>query len=690
MSPNRLINEKSPYLRQHAFNPVDWYPWCEEAFERARLEDKPIFLSIGYSTCHWCHVMEKESFEDEEIAEILNRFFISIKVDREERPDIDSIYMKSCYLFQDRGGWPLSVFMTADKKPFFVDTYIPKDDMYGKLGFKNILLRISELWNKNREKITEVSHGVTEALKKFLNKSEAETELSEMTIHKAFEGLRIVYDIQFGGFGKAPKFPLSLNMLFLHRYFYRYKDKSALLISLETLKKMRMGGIYDHIGFGFHRYSTDRQWIVPHFEKMLYDNALLMLAYTEAYQISKNDFFKRVVEEIATYLKRDMYSHEGAFYSAEDADSEGKEGEFYLWTYNQIENTLSKAEFEFFRRLYPITAEGNYCEEATGKRKGKNILYLNNSLEELAEALKTEINELTERIESIRKKLFTIRQKRAKPLRDEKILTDWNALAIVAFCRAGVGFENKEYIETAQKAIEFILSKMFDKEGRLLHRYFEGEASIYGYLEDYAYLIWALMELYFATLESLYLLKAINLCEFVIENFRDKKRGGFYSIADYAEVVIDRTKEIYDGVTPSGNSVMIYNLIRLARLTGKNQYEKLAIDTLKVFFTEIDKVPSNYIFSALSLDLIFKGTEKLAVVTENITEDDKEFIRKLQKQFLPSFLPLLKDVINENISEEIKKLKTLEGKTTYFLCKNYSCEPPTTDKTAIESAIISA
>jgi uncharacterized protein YyaL (SSP411 family) len=690
MSPNRLINEKSPYLRQHAFNPVDWYPWCEEAFEKAKLENKPIFLSIGYSTCHWCHVMEKESFENEEIAEILNRFFISIKVDREERPDIDSIYMKSCYLFQDRGGWPLSVFMTADKKPFFVDTYIPRDDMYGKLGFKNVLLRISELWNKNREKITEVSQGATEALKKFLNKSEAETELSEMTIHKAFEGLRIVYDIQFGGFGKAPKFPLPLNMLFLHRYFYRYKDKIALQISLETLKKMRMGGIYDHIGFGFHRYSTDRQWIIPHFEKMLYDNALLMLAYTEAYQITRDEFFKRVTEEIATYLKRDMYSPEGAFYSAEDADSEGKEGEFYLWTYNQIENTLSKAEFELFKRLYPITTEGNYCEEATGKRKGKNILYLNNSLEELAEALKTEINELTERIESIRKKLFTIRQKRAKPLRDEKILTDWNALAIVAFCRAGVGFENKEYIETAQKAIEFILSKMFDKEGRLLHRYFEGEASIYGYLEDYAYLIWALMELYFATLESLYLLKAINLCEFVIENFRDKKRGGFYSIADYAEVVIERTKEIYDGVTPSGNSVMIYNLIRLARLIGKNQYEKLAIDTLKVFSSEIDKVPSNYIFSALPLDLIFKGTEKLAVVTENITEDDKEFLRKLQKQFLPSFLPLLKDFINESISEEIKKLKTLEGKTTYFLCKNYSCEPPTTDKTAIENAIISA
>ncbi len=690
MNPNRLIYEKSPYLRQHAYNPVNWYPWCQEAFEIARKENKPIFLSIGYSTCHWCHVMEKESFEDEEIAEILNRFFISIKVDREERPDIDSIYMKVCYLFQNRGGWPLTILMTADKKPFFADTYIPKEDLYGKIGLKKLLLRIVDLWENNSDKIREVSEGITESLKKIVSKSNEKSELSETTIHKSYEGLRIVFDKDYGGFGKSPKFPLPLNLLFLHRYFYRYKNKNALDMALHTLKKMRLGGIYDHLGYGFHRYSTDREWILPHFEKMLYDNALLMLSYTEAFQITKDNFFKTVAEEIATYLLRDMYSPEGAFYSAEDADSEGKEGEFYLWTYYEIENTLKEEEFNAVKIIYSLSKEGNFYEEATRQKNGKNIIFMEKSLEALSEDLKIGKEELLNTIESIKYKLFNKRQSRVKPARDEKILTDWNSLVIVAFCKAGIVFEKAEYIDIAEKCMSFLLKNMFDNSGKLLHRFAEGEASIYGYLEDYACIIWALIELYFATFKKEYLLKALELTDFTIEHFMDKENGGFYHTADYAEIVIERIKEIYDGVVPSGNSLMAYNFLRLSRLTQKRDYEQLANKMLYFFSKDIEKIPASHIFSIISLDLIVNGNMELIAIPKDSKEDEIKFLRSLQREFVPDLLPMIKDSFMESNFYWIKSFAKIEGNSTYYLCKNFSCQSPITDRFKLMDFILNS
>ncbi|MDW7998947.1 MAG: thioredoxin domain-containing protein [Thermodesulfovibrio sp.] len=689
MSPNRLINEKSPYLRAHASNPVDWYPWCDEAFEKAKRENKPIFLSIGYSSCHWCHVMEKESFEDQEIAEILNRHFIPIKVDREERPDIDSIYMKVCYLFQNRGGWPLTIFMMPDKKPFFADTYIPKEDFYGKIGLKKLLLRVIELWENNKDKIKEASLGITEALKNMINRKSDKKELLEDMIHKAYEELSSIFDEKYKGFGKSPKFPLPLNMLFLHRYFYRYKNQKALDMSLQTLRRMRMGGIYDQIGFGFHRYSTDREWILPHFEKMLYDNALLMIAYTEAYQLSKDDFYRTVTEEIVTYLLRDMYSPEEAFYSAEDADSEGKEGEFYLWKYDEIKNILNEEEFEILRKVYPVSEEGNFYEESTGKKNGKNILYLSNPLEDIAKNLNTEQKEIFEKIENIRIKLFQKRTKRVRPLRDEKILTDWNALAIIAFLKAGTVFENTKYIEVAEKSLKFILSNMFDNSGRLLHRYSEKEASIYAYLEDYAYLIWALMEAYFTTFKGEYLLKSIELTDYTLKHFWDKENGGFYHTPDYAEVIIERIKEIYDGVTPSGNSIMAFNLVRLARLIGEREYEKLANKILQFFSNSIEQFPSSHVFSIISLDLLVNGSIELIAVPFNSIDEEIEFLRNIQKIFIPSLIPLLKDTLTEKFYDKIKDLKTVNGKSTYYLCKNFMCQPPINEREKLIDSILS-
>lgn len=690
MNPNRLIHEKSPYLRQHAYNPVNWYPWCKEAFEIAQKENKPIFLSIGYSTCHWCHVMEKESFEDEEIAEILNRFFISIKVDREERPDIDSIYMKVCYLFQNRGGWPLTIFMMPDQNPFFADTYIPKEDLYGKIGLKKLLLRIIDLWENSRDKIREVSEGITESLKNIVRKSHDQRELSEVTIHKAYQGLRIVFDKEYGGFGTSPKFPLPLNILFLHRYFYRYKHKDALDMSLQTLKKMRMGGIYDHLGFGFHRYSTDQEWILPHFEKMLYDNALLMLSYTEAFQITKDDFFKTVAEEIATYLLRDMYSSEGVFYSAEDADSEGKEGEFYLWTYHEIEHTLGEEEFLKAKIIYSFSKDGNFYEESTRQKNGKNIIFMEKSLEALSEDLKIGKEELLSSIERIRYKLFNKRQSRVKPARDEKILTDWNSLGIIAFCKAGVVFEKSEYIDIAEKCLNFLLVNMFDDSGKLLHRFAEGEASIYGYLEDYACLIWALIELYFATFKSEYLLKALELTDFTIEHFMDKENGGFYHTADYAEIVIERIKEIYDSVVPSGNSTMAYNLLRLSRLTQKREYEQLANKILYFFSKDIEKIPASHIFSIISLDLLINGSIELIDIPGDSKEDEIKFLRSLQRAFVPNLLLILKDSFMESIFDWMKSFAKIEGNSTYYLCKNFTCQPPITNRVKLMDFLLNA
>ncbi len=684
--PNRLIKEKSPYLRQHAYNPVDWYPWCEEAFEKAKKEDKPIFLSIGYSTCHWCHVMEKESFEDREIAEILNKHYVAIKVDREERPDIDSVYMSVCQMMTGSGGWPLTIIMTPDKKPFFAGTYFPKESFYNRPGLKDILLKIAELWHKDRNKIFQTAESVFEALSQSESESYIGQDLDVAVLHKGFAELYSSYDEIYGGFGNAPKFPIPHNLMFLLRYFRRYKNEKALGMVKHTLIKMRLGGIWDHVGFGFHRYSTDREWHLPHFEKMLYDNALLMIAYAEAYQITEEDFFAQVVEEIAEYLRRDMRSEEGAFYSAEDADSEGEEGRFYTWSLEELKEVLSDEELSLAVKVYRIEEEGNFLEEATKRKVGRNVLHMDKRLEELARELGIDKAQLKQKLEEIRSKLFKAREKRIRPLRDEKILTDWNGLVIAAFSKAGLVLGRRDFLKYAKECADFILSRMLTPESTLMHRYKDSEAEIPGFLEDYAYLVWGLTELYFATFESKYLIEAKKLVDTALKHFWDEENLGFFHTPDFGEKVLVRKKEIYDGATPSGNSVMAYNLVRLGRLLGLREYEQKSYQTLKAFSQVIQSFPSAHSFSLIALDLILEGSFELVGVP-GVEEEIKDNFTELQKNFLPEGLFALRDNNLKALSEHLSSFTAMDGKTTYYLCRNFACDSPVTDWEEVKNKI---
>ena len=668
--PNRLIREKSPYLRQHAYNPVDWFPWCEEAFEKAKREDKPIFLSIGYSTCHWCHVMEKESFEDEEIAEILNTYYVPIKVDREERPDVDSLYMSVCQMMTGSGGWPLTVIMTPDKKPFFAGTYFPKEGRLGRPGLKDILLGIARAWKENRDKLLETAEKVVQLLKE---ESTSKEELGAELLYRTFGELFGSFDREFGGFGTAPKFPIPHNLMFLMRYHRRTKNEKALEIVRRTLIRMRLGGIWDHVGFGFHRYSTDREWKLPHFEKMLYDNALLLFTYAEAYQTTGEDLFRRTAEEIAEYLKRDMLSPEGAFYSAEDADSEGEEGKFYTWTLEEVRDLLTEEEFRIAKTVFSLEEEGNYLEEATKKKTGRNLLYMKKTPEECARELGYSPEEFERKLESIRKKLFKAREKRERPLKDDKILTDWNGLAVAGFSKAGVALGRKDMVGTAKRCADFILSAMV-KEGKLLHRYKDGSAEIEGFLEDYAYLIWGLVELYMATFEAKYLRKALELTEHTLKHFWE---GGFFRTPDYGEVVLVRRKEIYDGALPSGNSVMAFNLVRLGRLTGREELVKKAEETLTSFGEDLKLLPSAHTFSMIALDLILNGTFELVAVSKSKEEATEELL-SLQREFLPEGVFLIKDEETEGMVPFLRDMPPKNG-TTFYLCRGGACEEPLTD-----------
>lgn len=675
---NRLIKEKSPYLRQHAYNPVNWYPWSEEAFEKAKREDKPIFLSIGYSTCHWCHVMERESFEDEEIAKILNENYVSIKVDREERPDIDGVYMTVCQMMTGSGGWPLTVIMTPEKEPFFAGTYFPKESIYGRPGLKDILLRIAQLWREDREKVLESARKVVSVLSQTEGESYIGESLGEEALHKGFAELYNTFDEVYGGFGSAPKFPIPHNLMFLMRYYRRYKNEKALEMVTHTLKRMRLGGIWDHVGFGFHRYSTDREWLLPHFEKMLYDNTLLLYTYAETYQLTKEDFFVQTAEEIAEYLTRDMLSPEGVFYSAEDADSEGEEGKFYLWSLKELEEVLNEEELRITLKVYGIEEEGNFLEEATRRKIGRNILHMKKSLEEYAEELGYEPDILKQKLEEIRSKLFKKREERVRPLKDDKILTDWNGLAVASFAKAGIALGREDFVEKAKRAADFILENMIDEEGRLLHRFKDGEAEIPAFLEDYAYLVWGLTELYFATFEPKYLEEALRLTDITLKYFWDEENLGFFQTPDFGERVLVRKKEIYDGATPSGNSVMAYNLLRLGRMTGRSELERRADQTLRAFSQVISVYPSAHTFSLIALDLLINGSFELVAIPGEREEAIYE-LRKVQKEFFPEGLFLIKEKETEELSEFIRDLSPIEGKTAYYLCRNFSCEKPTTD-----------
>ncbi len=683
--PNRLINEKSPYLLQHAYNPVDWWPWCEEAFEKARKEDKPVFLSIGYSTCHWCHVMERESFEDPEVARLMNEAFISIKVDREERPDIDHLYMTAALLVHGHGGWPLTIIMTPDKKPFFVATYIPKESRFGNPGMLDIIPQIQRMWREEREKLFEAANSALQRVSLFSSVQVGDS-LREEDLHLAFNEFERAFDENKGGFGRSPKFPSPHNFMFLLRYWKRTGKTRALYMVEKTLIEMRMGGIFDHVGFGFHRYSTDRNWILPHFEKMLYDQALLTMAYVETYLATKKGFYAKTAREILTYVLRDMVSPEGGFYSAEDADSEGVEGKFYVWTERELREILPRDIADIVIKAYNVKKEGNFREEATGQLTGENILYLGEPIDKVANKLKMDPIELLEVLENARKILFEIRETRVHPQKDDKILTDWNGLMIAALAKAGMALQELKYIEAAEKCVHFILTRLRDEHGRLLHRYKDGAAGILGFLDDYQFFIWGLLELYEATFKVEYLETALELNKHALDHFWDKTNGGFFFTADYhGSDVIIRKKELFDGAIPSGNSIAMLNLLRIGRITGNSSMESLAGVIGRVLSQHVRNASMSFAQVFNALDFAMGPSHEIVIVASLEDSKAKEIITTIHQEFLPNKVMLLKPVdvteakhALERLSPYIKDMDAVDGTTTVYVCQNYTCNLPTT------------
>jgi len=670
---NKLKSEKSPYLLQHAKNPVNWYPWGQEAFDRARDEEKPIFLSIGYSTCHWCHVMAHESFEDEEVAKLMNEVFVSIKVDREERPDIDKIYMTICQMMTGSGGWPLTIIMTPDKKPFFAGTYFPKESRFGRVGIIDLIKRIKELWNNQRNELLNSAEQITFSLQNIDQESPGE-KFSDEILKKAFRQLSIQFDSVNGGFGNRPKFPTPHNLIFLLRYWKRSGDKKALEMIETTLQAMRKGGIYDHIGFGFHRYSTDSIWLVPHFEKMLYDQALIAIAYIEAYQATKNNLYKETAQEILSYVLRDMMSQEGGFYSAEDADSEGKEGKFYVWTQEELKDILNNDDLELAIKTFNIEESGNYLEEASGKKTKSNILYLKDFPKK----------ENFENLKKIRLTLFSERVKRIHPHKDDKILTDWNGLMIVALAKGTTAFQEPKYLETAKKAINFILSNLRDSKNKLLHRYKDGVSEIDGFLTDYSFLIWSLIELYESTFNIFYLKTALELHEIQIEDFWDNNVGGFYFTAKDTEELLTKQKEIYDGAIPSGNSIAMLNLLKLSYITGNHELEEKADILLRVFSEKIKANPLAYTQFLIAIDFALGPSYSLVVAGNIDAIDTKELIKALLNEYLPNKVFMFRNIEKptpdiDEYSNFVEFFYNLDDMATAYVCINKTCKPPTHD-----------
>lgn len=691
LKPNKLISEKSPYLLQHAYNPVDWYPWGAEAFQKAQAEDKPIFLSIGYSACHWCHVMEKESFDDPEVAGVLNEAFVCIKVDREERPDLDATFMKVCQTIAGTGGWPLHIIMTADKKPFFAATYIPKENRFGRTGLKQIAQQIKQLWATRRNELVESAERITMLLREGEKESrEAQPfeTLAESTLDEAYLKLEESFDENNGGFGYAPKFPSPHNLSFLLRYWKRTQNEKALEIVEKTLRAMRLGGIYDHLASGFHRYSTDSMWLVPHFEKMIYDQAMLVIAYTEAYQATRKDEYKQTALQVIKYVLRDMTDANGGFYSAEDADSEDQEGKFYVWTEQEIRQVLSQKEVELVRKAFNTQEQGNFIEATTGERNGKNILHMKKPLAEVASSLHFSPKEIQTLIDKACQKLLAARQKRIHPSKDDKILTDWNGLTIAALAKASQVFSKPEFATAAKKAADFIMGRLRDAEGNLLHRYREGDKGITGFLDDYAFLIWGLLELYEATFDAKHLRHAIDLADRMLRHFWDKTNGGFFQTADYSETTLIRNKEIHDGAYPSGNSVAALNLIRLARITGETMFEEKAEQIMNAFSVEVSKTPNAHAQLMSALDFALGPSSEIVIVGDPQKEDTAKMLQTLRSKFLPRKVVLFRSSVEESpeitgIGKFTKDLKGKEGKATAFVCRDHVCKTPTTDASAM-------
>ena len=680
--PNRLAKEKSPYLLQHADNPVDWYPWSDEAFARATTEDKPVFLSIGYATCHWCHVMEHESFQDKEVADLLNTTFVCIKVDREERPDIDALYMTVCSMMTGRGGWPLTIIMTPDKKPFFAGTYFAKHSGFGRIGMLDMVPRIWEIWRNRRDEVEKSAADILDLLQQH-NRSLPGADLDERIIHAAFDELSRRYDSSNGGFSSAPKFPTPHIVTFLLRFWEMSGSDRILAMVEHTMTAMRLGGIYDHVGFGFHRYSTDEKWLLPHFEKMLYDQALLAVAYTETYQVTRTPLYKQTAEEIFTYVLRDMTAPEGGFYSAEDADSEGVEGKFYVWTISELQHVLTPEELEIVRDIYNVKTGGNFHDEATGSLSGANIFHLTAPWQNMTDDTAIDMN-TGNKLAAIRKKLFSVRKKRTLPLKDDKILTDWNGLMIGAFAMGARIFGSHTYLEAAKKAADFILSDMCDENKRLLHRYRDGDCAITGMLCDYAFLVWGLLELYAADLDPDILREAILLNSRMIDFFWDDETGGFFMAPYDGESLLIRTKEIYDGALPSGNSIALSNLLRLERLTANQELGHKANLLVQNFSETLNDTPSAYTQFLSGLLLALRPSTEIIIVGDRYANDTQEILAIIREKFSPGSTILFKDTSSSANDLSVLAPFTLQytalaGKATAYVCRDQSCDAPAND-----------
>ncbi|UQZ32177.1 hypothetical protein C2I18_00580 [Paenibacillus sp. PK3_47] len=687
--PNRLANEKSPYLLQHAHNPVDWYPWGDEAFAKAKSENKPVFLSIGYSTCHWCHVMERESFEDQEVAELLNNNYVAIKVDREERPDIDALYMSVCQALTGSGGWPLTVLLTPDKKPFYAGTYFPKRRMFGRIGLMDVLEQIHSKWQQDGAALEKLGDELLEDLQALDRKNAQSAEPGaipgEELLHAAYEEYRSQFDEEYGGFGSAPKFPTPHNLSFLLAYSEAYKQPDALRMVEKTLEAMFQGGMYDHIGFGFSRYSTDREWLVPHFEKMLYDNALLAITYLEAFQLTGKPLYAEIAEKIFTYVKRDMTSAEGAFYCAEDADSEGVEGKFYVFTREEIEEALGLEDMHSYCNVYGITPEGNF--------EGANIPNLLKGLpEDIAESLGMNPLGLKTRMEEWREKLFAYREQRIHPSKDDKVLTSWNGLMIAALAKGAKALQQPEYAKAAGAAADFIWDKLRREDGRLLARYRDGESAIPAYVDDYAFMIWGLTELYEATGQALYLERALVLKDGLLELFHDQDGGGFHFTGHDGEPLPIRSKEWYDGAIPSGNSVAARMLWKLSVITQDVELKAIAERTAAVLASAASEYPPGYsMYLQAHLAMISGGREW---VLSGKREDSAlhSMLAQVQQVYLPD-AALLVNWEDGGEGELVKLLPHLadkpaiEGKATAYECRNFACRQPLTSLEAVKELL---
>jgi hypothetical protein len=671
---NRLADESSPYLRQHQHNPVDWYPWSPEALERARSENKPIFLSIGYSACHWCHVMERECFENEEIARLMNEQFINIKVDREERPDIDHIYMNAVQMMTGHGGWPLSVFLTPDGRPFYGGTYFPPQDRHNLPGFPRVLTAIAQAYQQRPEEV-QASVGKLLAGLQRMERYEATPEpLRPETVLQAAAGLAQLYDASHGGLGRAPKFPNESALELFLRAHHATGQERYLEMVTHTLRRMAMGGIYDHLGGGFHRYSVDERWLVPHFEKMLYDNAQLASLYVDTLLASGDRFFAQVADDVLRYVVREMRQPGGGFSSTQDADSEGEEGRFFVWTADEVQRVLGE-DAELFCRYYDVTDVGNF--------EHKNILHPTLEVEQLAKLFRLEADETRQRLDKARRKLFASREQRVKPGLDDKVLTAWNGLMISAFAKAGEALGNTAHLDVARQAVDFVFRELW-RDGRLLSTYKDGTAKFTGHLDDYAFMAAALVDLFEATQEQEHLDRALDLVRVMNAHFWDSEGGGYFFTADDHETLIVRSKPGFDGSIPSGNSAAARTLLRLYHHTGDAQLLERAETLLRLFYRQMQQQAFGLANMLCALDFFLRRPKEIVIVGAAAAAATRELLERVRSRYLPNRVLRVADPSQGALPDVLAGKGQVDGKVTAYVCHSMTCSPPATSWAELE------